>query len=115
MLYTFVGVDPGATREHGRQSYCEYLKQNALPLLEELGANHEKTFDIAALSAVDRDALTSFLFERFSSTRALFGAPESCRGLVTELDRIGVTEIACLIDFASKSELVLENLKHLRT
>ena len=38
------------------------------------------------------------------------GTPESCRELVWRLSELGVTEIACLVDFLPDSEVVLAGL-----
>ena len=41
----------------------------------------------------------NFAFERYTRTASLIGTPESCLSVVQALNRIGVDEIACLIDW----------------
>ena len=115
MLHTFVGDDLNQVREIVRNPYCEYLKENALPLLRELAFSRGRTMDSRALSSEDLDAFAGFLFERFFSTRALMGTPESCMPLISELRRGGVDEIACLLDFGPPAETIIKHLSHLHT
>jgi natural product biosynthesis luciferase-like monooxygenase protein len=112
MLHTFVGSDEAQVRELVREPFCSYLKAN-FGLLEGLARSRGQKIDLAALSAADLDEFTRFLFERFYSSRALIGTPESCIQLVRELSGIGVDEIACLLDFGPPPDVILDHLPHL--
>jgi len=113
MLHTFVGDDLDQVRRIVRAPYCEYLKQNALPLLRELAISRGTSLDPTALSSEDLDVFAGFLFERFLSTRSLMGTADSCLPLLRELRRSGVDEIACLLDFGPAAETILHHLPHL--
>ena len=112
MLHTFLGDEVDRVREQVREPYCRYLKDN-LHLLKGLAASRGSGADLTALSDDDRDAFVQFLFERFFSTRALLGTPESCAPLVRALARAGVSEIAALLDFGPPVDEVLDSLPHL--
>ncbi|MGZ3459364.1 MAG: AMP-binding protein, partial [Archangium sp.] len=62
----------------------------------------------------DLEALLEHGFQRYYETSGLFGTPEQCGRLVDDLKRVGVDEVACLIDFGVDSDTVLANLEHLR-
>jgi phthiocerol/phenolphthiocerol synthesis type-I polyketide synthase D len=112
MLHTFVGDDNDIVREEVRGPYTAWLKSNA-GLLKGLAANRGESVNIDALSMEDKDAFANFIFERFFASRSLMGTPQSCMRLLERLQGIGVTEIACLLDFGPRAELILEHLAHL--
>ena len=66
-----------------------------------------------SLAEQDQQALLDFAFERYFNTRALFGTPQSCISMITSLQKIGVDEIACLLDFGLDKETVLNGLDYL--
>ena len=59
------------------------------------------------------EELLDITFDRYYSSAALLGTPESCKPLVMQLRAIGVDEIACLIDFGIPEEDVLRGLDNL--
>jgi len=112
MLHTFLGDDLDTVREQVRGPYTTYLKSVA-HLLTGFAESRGQSLDPASLSEADRDAFADFLFERFYSTRALLGTPESCAHLVDALAAAGVDEVACMLDFGPADELILGHLPHL--
>ena len=72
-----------------------------------------KGMDIKTLSPADLEALAEHAFERYFESGGLFGTPESCVPMVTRLKQIGVTELACLIDFGIPTDTVLASLPYL--
>jgi len=112
MVHTFLGPDLVATRERVRGPFCAYLKSSRR-LLAGLAHSRGRDIDVAALSERDLDDFVNFLFERFYSTRALIGTPESCAPLVAKLHAAGVNEIASLLDFGQTVDDVLGGLPSL--
>src|SRR5579871_5917660 len=112
MLHTFVGDDAARVREQARRPFCKYIKGN-FGLLRGLAQSRGQNVDVSALSERDRDEFVEFLYERFASTRGLIGTPESCLDLIGRLERIGVNEVACLLDFGPSVDQILNNLPHL--
>lgn len=126
MLHTFVGADMKTVREKVRGPFTEYLKTSvdlvrkaasawsfaAFQQPKRFGANQPETgFD--QLSPADMEALLDHAFERYFETSGLFGTPETCLKRVNELRRVGVDEIACLIDFGVDMDSVLDSLHYL--
>ena len=109
MVHTFIGEDLTETRARVRAPFCAYLKASR-NLLAGLAHSRGRVIDVNALSERDLDDLVGFLFERFASTRALIGTPDSCAPLVETLARAGVDEIASLLDFGQSTRDVLEGL-----
>ena len=59
------------------------------------------------------EELLDITFDRYYSSAALLGTPDSCKPLVMQLRDIGVDEIACLIDFGIDEKDVLLGLDDL--
>ncbi|MEP7308970.1 MAG: MupA/Atu3671 family FMN-dependent luciferase-like monooxygenase [Acidobacteriota bacterium] len=112
MVHTFLGADLDRVREQTREPYCEYIKAN-IGLLKGLAFSRGGDLDVAALAPRDLDEFVGFIFERFFSTRALLGTPDSCEDLAVSLASAGADEIACLIDFGPPRDAVLGSLPYL--
>ncbi|MEO8033842.1 MAG: bifunctional LLM class flavin-dependent oxidoreductase/SDR family oxidoreductase, partial [Acidobacteriota bacterium] len=95
-----------------KKPFCDYLKAS-MPLLAGLAFSRGEDVDINSLSESELDDFVEFLYERFSTTRALIGTPETCRPLLAALATAGVNEIACLLDFGPATDHVLEHLPRL--
>ena len=78
-----------------RQKQCEHWKQ---------GFAATTGLDVGALSPRDIDMLIERGLDRYLHSGGLFGTPESCGGLVEEVRRMDVDEVACLIDFGVPAE-----------
>ena len=108
MMHTFLGSDLDTVRELVRPSMIRYLKTFV---------SQARSFDLKSLGVEpqnvdDRDleSLAAFVFERYFAERSLLGTPEKCARMVRLLKRIGVDEVACLVDFGLDAETVLEGL-----
>ncbi|MGC4118614.1 MAG: LLM class flavin-dependent oxidoreductase [Myxococcales bacterium] len=121
MLHTFVGESEAFVRAqvHGPlksylRSATNLLKQHAssFPAFRQAGREGLDGM-FQKLSAQDLEALLEHAFARYYETSGLFGTPESCLAMVDRLKRIGVDEIACLIDFGVPSDVVLASLPKL--
>jgi natural product biosynthesis luciferase-like monooxygenase protein len=112
MIHTLVGDDADVVREQARRPYCNYIKAN-IGLFKGLAQSRGRDADLSAMSESDLDEFTNFLYERFAATRGLIGTPESCAPLVARLEQIGVSELACLLDFGPDVDLILASLPNL--
>ncbi|HEX7718678.1 MAG TPA: condensation domain-containing protein, partial [Woeseiaceae bacterium] len=61
-------------------------------------------------SEADKNYVVGKAYERYVVERALIGSPESCEPMVRRLLDLGVTEIACFLDFGVDGERVMANL-----
>jgi hypothetical protein len=66
--------------------------------------------DLRSLSPEENDAILDFAFDRYFEESGLFGTIEDALARVDQVRAIGVTEIACLIDYGIATEQVLEGL-----
>ncbi|MFZ2651075.1 MAG: MupA/Atu3671 family FMN-dependent luciferase-like monooxygenase [Burkholderiaceae bacterium] len=124
MLHTFVGPDAATVEHAARQPLKEYLKSAMFlvksaawqfPTFKKLSEEQGRTLDefFAHITEQDMDALLEFAFQRYFSTSGLFGTTQSCLAMVERVKLADVDEIACLIDFGIKTEVVLEHLPYL--
>jgi natural product biosynthesis luciferase-like monooxygenase protein len=111
MLHAFVGDDLETVRRTVRAPFIEYLRasvdlakvgeQAGLPAT---GEHYEKA---------NVDIFLEATFNRYFATNTLFGTPETCSTLVEALADVGVTEIACLVDFGIEADEVIAGLEGL--
>lgn len=123
MLHTYVGDDDDEVREVVREPLKEYLG-TSFSLLKEYAWSFPAfqrpagetadaglaDADFENLSEEDLDAVLEFAFLRYYETSGLFGSPDRCEAMVDSLKGIGVTEIACLVDFGISTDAVLDSL-----
>jgi phthiocerol/phenolphthiocerol synthesis type-I polyketide synthase D len=111
MLHTFVWEQNDQVLARARAVFCEYLKSAAY-LVDAIAFSRGQKIDLTSLSEQDSRDYLNFVFERLISTqRVLFGTPESCLEVVARLQAIGVSEIACQMDFGLDAALVLQSLQ----
>ena len=125
MLHTFVGDDTDAVRELVRAPMKEYLGSSvnlvkgfawsfpAFKKPEGLGASAED-IDLDLLSPDELDAILDHAFERYFDSSGLFGDVAECVEMIERCKKIGVDEIACLIDYGVPTDAVLESLPRLK-
>jgi natural product biosynthesis luciferase-like monooxygenase protein len=123
MLHTFVGDDDAEVRALVKEPLKRYLG-SSLELLKHYAwafpafsrpkdVTGDAGDDLARLSDEERDALLEHAANRYYETSGLFGRPEDCMRLIEDLRRIGVDEVACLIDFGTPTAATLEHLRDL--
>jgi natural product biosynthesis luciferase-like monooxygenase protein len=122
MLHTFVAEDETFVREQVRQPLKNYLRTatnlvkqyaSAFPTLKANSNTANLDEQFKNLSEEDTEAILEYAFERYYQKSGLFGTPESCLAMVDGLKKMGVDEIASLIDFGVPSDTVLEHLPSL--
>lgn len=123
MLHTFVAEDREKAREIARGPMKDYLA-SAAALIKQFawvfpafkrpeGVSNPFELDLGTLSEEELDAILEFAFLRYFEDSGLFGTVEDCLNRVEQLKRIGVDEIACLIDYGIEKQTVLDGLQHL--
>ncbi|KPQ06995.1 MAG: putative non-ribosomal peptide synthetase module [Rhodobacteraceae bacterium HLUCCA12] len=120
MLHTYVARSRELARETARGPMKSYLlsaaglvKQYAwsFPAFKRpKGAASPMDIDLSTLSQDEVDGILDYAFNRYFEDSGLFGTVEDCLARVEHLKAIGVSEIACLIDYGIKPEQVLEGL-----
>lgn len=113
MLHTFIGEDTRVVKQKVREHFCKYLKTH-FGLVENLAKRVNFQFNPETFTEDDRNSLLSFAFERYFNGRVMIGTPESCRETIEHMKKIGVDEIACLIDFGLDFDSVMASLYYLK-
>ncbi|MFZ1756567.1 MAG: MupA/Atu3671 family FMN-dependent luciferase-like monooxygenase [Caldilineaceae bacterium] len=110
MLHTYVSENTEDARKKVRGPLIEYLRSSfglMNRLAQDLGG------DLSSLNNVD--ALLSQAFDRYFETSGLFGSRDRCVETIDTLRKIGVDEIACLIDFGIDTNAVMKSLELLNS
>ena len=107
MLHTYMGESDARTREVVREPMRDYLRDSL-----ELWSTAAKP--LRELTPREQEVALDFAFERYYQTSSLMGDATKVAAAVQAARRIGVTEIACLVDFGLEPGLILESLARLR-
>ncbi len=123
MLHSFLSDTRERAREIAREPMKDYLRAAAglikqyawaFPAFKKpKGVENPMQIDLGSLDEDEMDGILEFAFERYFNDSGLFGTVEDAVERVKEVKAIGVTEIACLIDYGIDVDLVLEGLKPL--
>ncbi|MCP5074587.1 MAG: LLM class flavin-dependent oxidoreductase [Rhodobacteraceae bacterium] len=120
MLHTYVAEDREIARETARDAMKNYMR-SAAGLIKQFawsfpafkrptGVNNPFQLDLEILTPGELEAILDFAFERYFEDSGLFGTVEDCLARVEQLKKIGVGEVACLVDYGLPMETVLEGL-----
>ncbi|MFP7674734.1 MupA/Atu3671 family FMN-dependent luciferase-like monooxygenase [Marivita sp. S0852] len=123
MLHTFLAQTREEAREIAREPMKDYLR-SAAGLIKQYawafpafkkpeGVKNAFDLNLGDLSEDDLEGILDFAFERYFNESGLFGTPQDALDRVDQLKAIGVSEIACLIDYGISTDQVLEGLKPL--
>jgi natural product biosynthesis luciferase-like monooxygenase protein len=120
MLHTFVARDREQARRIARGPMRAYMGAAAglvrqyawaFPAFKKpQGISSPADIDLRTLGGDEVDAILEFAFTRYFEDSGLFGTVEDALDRVEQLKRIGVDEVACLIDYGIPVETVLEGL-----
>lgn len=112
MMHTFLSQSRQHAIETVREPLINYLRSH-LDLIKTL--TNSLNIDAGLEKDDTVDSIAQFAFERYCRTASLIGTPQTCLAMVNRLQAIGVSEIACLIDFGVNYESTLGGLDHLVT
>ncbi|WP_247743851.1 MupA/Atu3671 family FMN-dependent luciferase-like monooxygenase [Shimia sp. R9_3] len=123
MLHSFLAEDRDTAREIAREPMKDYLR-SAAGLIKQYawafpafkrpeGVDNAFQLDLGSLTGEELEGILDFAFQRYFEESGLFGTIEDALERVAQVKSIGVTEIACLIDYGIAPETVLEGLKPL--
>jgi len=123
MLHTYLAADRETARHVARGPMKAYLRSAAglikqyawaFPAFKKpAGAAQPMDIDLNALAADEMEAILDFAFERYFEESGLFGTVEDAVARTEDLKRLGVTEVACLIDYGVAPDVVLAGLRPL--
>ncbi|WP_406648520.1 LLM class flavin-dependent oxidoreductase [Aliisedimentitalea scapharcae] len=123
MLHTYLADTREQARDVAREPMKDYLRAAAglikqyawaFPAFKKpKGVNNPYEMDLGILSDAELEAILDFAFERYFEDSGLFGTIDDGVRRAEDLKRIGVDEIACLIDYGIAPDVVLEGLRPL--
>ncbi|MGA5691424.1 MupA/Atu3671 family FMN-dependent luciferase-like monooxygenase [Cytobacillus pseudoceanisediminis] len=106
MLHTYIGDQTENIKKNVKKPFIQYLQSHNL--LSYNFKDHKIKEDEKLM-----ERLLDFSFERYWDTASMLGTISKCSAFVNSLNDIGVTEVACLIDFGLEYETVMKGLKNL--
>ncbi|UWQ31924.1 LLM class flavin-dependent oxidoreductase [Leisingera sp. M527] len=123
MLHSYLAATREEARQVAREPMKDYLR-SAAGLIKQYawafpafkkpeGVKNPFEMDLGSLSEEELEAILDFAFERYFEDSGLFGTIQDACLRVEQLKRIGVDEIACLIDYGIAPDVVLEGLRPL--
>ncbi|MFD0858023.1 MupA/Atu3671 family FMN-dependent luciferase-like monooxygenase [Roseovarius aquimarinus] len=123
MLHTYLADTREAARETARGPMKDYLR-SAAGLIKQYawafpafkkpkGIETPMEIDLAGLEEDEMEAILEFAYQRYFEDAGLFGTVEDALARTEELAAIGVTEIACLVDYGIEAQTVLDGLRPL--
>ncbi|MET4129018.1 MupA/Atu3671 family FMN-dependent luciferase-like monooxygenase [Roseovarius sp. MBR-6] len=123
MLHTYVAETRDEARRVAREPMKDYLR-SAAGLIKQYawafpafkrpkGVDNAFQLDLGSLNEDELEGILDFAFERYFEESGLFGTIEDCVARVEDLKRIGVDEVACLIDYGIPARQVLDGLRPL--
>ncbi|MDQ3205052.1 MAG: LLM class flavin-dependent oxidoreductase [Pseudomonadota bacterium] len=105
MMHTHLGEDLEEVRERVREPFKNYLR-TSINLLKAVADSDG--LDVGT----DLEMVVEAGFKRYFAAGALFGTPDSCQSLLSDVHSIGVDEIACLVDFGVDGDQVIDSFVH---
>ncbi|WP_147114319.1 MupA/Atu3671 family FMN-dependent luciferase-like monooxygenase [Tateyamaria sp. syn59] len=120
MLHTYLAATRDEAREVAREPMKDYLR-SAAGLIKQYawafpafkrpeGVDNAFQLDLGSLTEEELEGILDFAFERYFNDSGLFGTVEDAIARVVEVKDIGVTEIACLIDYGIDVDTILDGL-----
>ncbi|WP_134680273.1 MupA/Atu3671 family FMN-dependent luciferase-like monooxygenase [Paracoccus ravus] len=119
MLHTCLAADRETAREIAREPMKNYLR-SAAALVKQYawdfpafrrpaGMTNPMAIDLGSLSEEEMDGILEFAFLRYFEDSGLFGSLDDAIARIEQLQRIGVGEVACLIDYGIAPAQVVES------
>ncbi|WP_413718759.1 MupA/Atu3671 family FMN-dependent luciferase-like monooxygenase [Silicimonas sp. MF1-12-2] len=120
MLHTYLAETRERSMEVAREPMKAYLKAAAdlikqyawaFPAFKKpAGVETPHQLDLGGLTEDELEDILEFAFLRYFETSGLFGTVEDALERVAELKEIGVTEVACLVDYGIARQTIMDGL-----
>jgi natural product biosynthesis luciferase-like monooxygenase protein len=110
MLHTFLGRDLENVKSEIHNTFVKYLKAHMEQYKHELLGKSIQVNPFQ-FSTEDENEIAEFAFKKYFQNQTLLGTKEKCLPLLQKLKEIGVTEVACLIDFGLPNDKIMNSLK----
>lgn len=107
MLHTLIHEDIGQVEQAVREPFYKYIKSALTGHIQSIPEDKRP-------SEKELEKMVDYSYQRYFKTGALFGSVEDAKKVVEKAHSVGVTEIACLMDFGVDYALVKESLPYLQ-
>ncbi|MFN8575542.1 MAG: MupA/Atu3671 family FMN-dependent luciferase-like monooxygenase [Candidatus Sericytochromatia bacterium] len=111
--HTFIGDDYEQVIKKVKKPFTNYLEKT-LNLIGKIGQSTGIEINTESMNQEDKETVLNFAFDRYIENRTLIGTKDSCFKTLKQLEKIGVNEIACLIDFGLSYSDVMGSLNLLK-
>jgi len=112
LIHTYLEEDAAQAIEEARKPMCDYLL-SSINLFQKMAEGLGPVQDINRASAADKEFIVNKAYEKYVATSALIGSPKSVEPILDHMLQLGVSEIACFIDFGVAAGKVIENLPNI--
>jgi natural product biosynthesis luciferase-like monooxygenase protein/amino acid adenylation domain-containing protein len=112
MLHVYIGDDLKEVYAKAKKPFMNYLS-NSVDLAKASIVGTGIDVKAEDFSEQDMEDMLEFSFHRYVKNSALIGTKETCMEVLKEMSKIGVDEIACLIDFGIDYESTMISLEYL--
>lgn len=114
MLHTFIAPTEEKVLEYAKKPFREYLR-SAVKLENKAAKGGGSISGGLQCDAHDiptdlMEELLDITFEKYYSTASLVGTIDKCKLFLKKIKEVGVTEVACLIDFGVEPSIVMSHL-----
>lgn len=112
VLHTFLGEDAGQVERLARAPLREYLR-DSIDLVSGYRRPERSSSVDTSLTSQDLEAILDGAYDRYVKESSLVGTSRGVLNTIERLSRMGVDEIACLIDFGVEHDEVVTSLRRL--
>ena len=112
LIHTYLEDNAEQAIEEARKPMCDYLL-SSIHLFQKMASGLGPVQDINRASKEDKDFIVNKAYEKYVATSALIGSAATVEPIVDVMLQMGVTELACFIDFGVSAQKVLESLPHI--
>jgi len=109
LIHTYLEENAEQAIEEARKPMCDYLL-SSIHLFQKMASGLGPVQDIDRASKEDKDYIVNKAYEKYVATSALIGSPTTVEPIVDVMLQMGVTELACFIDFGVNAQKVLQSL-----
>lgn len=104
MVHTFVGETDEKVKSIVKEPFTEYIASS----VQQWSHMSRK---VENLDEYDREKMLDYAFEQYFHSAALFGSVANCKEKMKGFKKLGINELACLIDFGPSPEEVMGSLE----
>jgi natural product biosynthesis luciferase-like monooxygenase protein/amino acid adenylation domain-containing protein len=112
MLHVYIADTVEEAYAKAKKPFMEYLG-NSVDLAKAAMVGTPYDVDSKDFTEQDMEDMLEFSFRRYVTNSALIGTKETCVAVLREMAKMGIDEIACLIDFGIDYESTMTSLEKL--